>query len=230
MKNYIIFFAITLFSSSIIYGQWSNRYPKVDGFGHHVYLEGYELPILNAGPTDPAPSPIDGRIVFAAKGWLWLMDVTTKKASRITTSAHMDSKPNWSPDGKRIVFIRDNSSDTEIVLLDMASMKETVLVNTKALDLDPIFSKNGAFVYYASADVGSIDIWRINLSNNEKQLITKEDNLERLPVPTNSDKWLVYLKKEGFSYDSIELLNTESNESNPLAEERSLTMVSSSPY
>ncbi|WP_298536079.1 CehA/McbA family metallohydrolase [uncultured Algibacter sp.] len=219
MKYLFSFIVVCLFSSMTIHGQWSNRYPKVDGFGHHVYLEGYELPILNAGPTDPAPSPIDKRIVFAAKGWLWLMDTNVREASRITSSAHVDSKPNWSPNGDQIVFIRDNSSDTEIVLLDLASMEETVLVNTKALDLDPIFSRDGAFVYYASADVGSIDIWRINLSTNEKQVITKEDNLERLPVPTNSSKWLVYLKKEGFSYDSIELLNTESNESSPLAEE-----------
>ena len=35
--------------------QWTNHYPKVDGFGHHVYLEGYELPVLTTGPMDPAP-------------------------------------------------------------------------------------------------------------------------------------------------------------------------------
>jgi hypothetical protein len=29
--------------------QWTNRYPKVNGFNHHVYLEGYELPTLGSG-------------------------------------------------------------------------------------------------------------------------------------------------------------------------------------
>ncbi|WP_370476966.1 CehA/McbA family metallohydrolase [Tamlana flava] len=219
MKFYISLFALCIFNISLMHSQWTNRYPHVDGFGHHVYLEGYELPILNAGPTDPAPSPKNNQLVFAAKGWLWVMDTNSKTATRITTTVHLDSKPNWSPDGKKIVFIRDNSYDTEIVLLDLETKAETVLVNTKALDLDPIFSRDGNYVYYASADVGSLDLWRIDLSTNEKQLITKEDHLERLPIPTNSSEWLVYLKKEGFSYDSIELLNTASNESNPLAEE-----------
>ncbi|MXX73609.1 MAG: hypothetical protein F4205_13905 [Gemmatimonadetes bacterium] len=41
-------------------GQWTNRYPRVQGYGHHVYLEGYELPVLTSGPIDPAPSP-DGQ-------------------------------------------------------------------------------------------------------------------------------------------------------------------------
>ena len=37
--------------------QWTNRYTKLDDFGHHVYLEQHELPILAHGPTDPAPAP-----------------------------------------------------------------------------------------------------------------------------------------------------------------------------
>ncbi|WP_136480013.1 CehA/McbA family metallohydrolase [Cognatitamlana onchidii] len=219
MRHLVSFFLLYLLNVSLVFGQWSNRYPKVDGFGHHVYLEGYELPILNSGPTDPAPSPVDDHIIFAAKGWLWLMDMSTNNAARITSTKHIDSKPNWSPDGQKIVFIRDKSDDTEIVLLELATKKETVLINTKALDLDPIFSRDGNHVYYASAEVGSINIWRIDLLKNEKQLITKEDNLERLPVPTNSDKWLVYLRKEGFSYDSIELFNTKAQQSSPLTEE-----------
>ncbi len=49
--------------------QWNNRYSKLSDFGHHTYLEQHELPILAAGPTDPAPSP-DGRPppAFAATG------------------------------------------------------------------------------------------------------------------------------------------------------------------
>ena len=77
MNNYIGFAVLFLLSIQICLAQWSNRYPKVDGFGHHVYLEGYELPILNAGPTDPAPSPTNNNIVFSAKGWLWLYNLET---------------------------------------------------------------------------------------------------------------------------------------------------------
>ena len=41
----------------LVSAQWTNRYPKVDGYNHHVYVEGFELPTLAAGPTDPAPFP-----------------------------------------------------------------------------------------------------------------------------------------------------------------------------
>ncbi|MEX1051381.1 MAG: hypothetical protein WEC54_07495, partial [Gemmatimonadales bacterium] len=62
--------------------QWTNRYPKLDGYSHHVYLEGYELPTMNVGPTDPAVSPDGSRVAFSARGWIWVLDVATGQATR----------------------------------------------------------------------------------------------------------------------------------------------------
>lgn len=219
MKNTIFIFSLLLSISYTLNAQWSNRYPKVDGYGHHVYLEGYELPVLNSGPTDPAPSPLNNQVVFSAKGWLWIMDIKTHEAKRITFSADMDSRPNWSPDGTKIVFVRDNSLDTHLVILDLNTKKETILINSNALDLDPIFSADGNFVYYASAKNGSFDLWKINIKTLENSILTQENSLERLPVPTLEGSKIVYLHKKGFSYDSIELLDLETNMSTPLVEE-----------
>jgi TolB protein len=199
--------------------QWKNRYPKVDGYGHHVYLEGHELPVLNSGPMDGAPAPLTEQVVFSAKGWLWLMDLSSSEATRITSSPGIDSRPNWSPKGDQIVFIRDNGKDTQLVLLNLNSKQESILVDTEAMELDPIFSGDGNSVYYSSGKNGSLDLWEINLSTRVTKAITKEGSLERLPVPTNENNQIVYLKKRGFSYDSIELLDLEKGTSTPLAEE-----------
>lgn len=48
---------LSAFLAAPLHAQWTHRYPKVEGYSHHVYLEGFELPILTAGPMDPAPSP-----------------------------------------------------------------------------------------------------------------------------------------------------------------------------
>ncbi|TWO34058.1 hypothetical protein E1J38_004610 [Seonamhaeicola sediminis] len=219
MKNSIVVFCFLFLISYSVNAQWTNRYPKVKGYGHHVYLEGYELPVLNSGPTDPAPSPTNDFVVFSAKGWLWMFNPETSEAKRLTFSSDMDSRPNWSPDGTKIVFVRDNSIDTHLVILDLNSKKETVLVNSNALDLDPIFSADGNFVYYSSAKNGSFDLWKTNLTTLESSILTQENSLERLPVPTLDGKQIIYLHKKGFSYDSIELLDIENNISTPLIEE-----------
>jgi TolB protein len=219
MKNLNIIFSLLLLITYSINAQWQNRYPKVDGYRHHVYLEGYELPVLNSGPTDPAPSPLNNQVVFSAKGWLWMMNLKTSEAKRITFSPDIDSRPNWSPDGNKIVFVRDNGVDTHLVVLDLNSKKETILVNSDALDLDPIFSANGNVIYYSSAKNGSFDLWKINLTSFESTTLTQENSLERLPVPTIQGDYVVYLHKKGFSYDSIELLDIENGTSSVLVEE-----------
>jgi TolB protein len=219
MKNIYPIFSLLLLTSFLSHAQWENRYPKVDGYGHHVYLEGYELPVMNAGPSDPAPSPTGDEVVFSARGWLWILDLHSYSANRITFSSDMDFRPNWSPDGNKIVFVRDNGLNTQIVLLDLNTNTERVLVNTDALDLDPIFSDDGKSIYYASAKNGSFDLWKLDLSTLESDLLTTEKSLERLPVPTTNEDFIVYLHKTGFSYDAIKLLDLEKNTSSFLIEE-----------
>ena len=76
---------LALLVPGVVSAQWTNRYPKLAGYSHHVYVEGFELPLLVAGPTDPAPSP-DGRtIAISARGWIWLLDTETGVARRATS-------------------------------------------------------------------------------------------------------------------------------------------------
>jgi TolB protein len=192
--------------------QWTHRYSQADGFDHQVYLEGFELPILSSGPMDPAPSPAGDELAFSAKGWLWLLDFDSGVARRVTSSRHMDSRPEWSPSGDQLVLIRDTGSQLKIVSLDLGSGEETVLVDVEAIHLDPLFSPDGEFVYYASAEDGPLELWRVSLESLERQKLTdiaagKSRALARRPQIVDQDSLILFLYKQRY-YDSIELLNT----------------------
>jgi len=217
MKQIVFLILIISSTASVCLAQWTNRYPKLKNMGHHVYLEGFELPIMNAGPTDPACSPRDGSIAFAAKGWLWVMNMTNLEATKITSSEDIDSSPSWSPSGDQIVFVRDNGRDTKIMLLQLDDLKESTLIDTDAIELDPSFSDDGQFVFFASADSGTFDLWKIHLPSKKQSLVTSEDGQERLPV--TKDNQVFYLKKRGRSFDSIEKLDPEKNTSTTLVRE-----------
>ncbi|MFH4966575.1 CehA/McbA family metallohydrolase [Gaetbulibacter sp. M240] len=77
----------------------------------------------------------------------------------------------------------------------------------------------------ASAKNGSFDLWKINIKTQESHILTKENSLERLPVPTDDGNQVVYIHKTGFSYDSVKLLDLETNTSTALVEENFMSQV-----
>lgn len=215
---------LLLFSALSLHAQWTNQYPLAEGFDHHVYLEAFELPVLNSGPTDPAPSPSGRELAFAAKGWLWLLDLESGNARRITHSRDMDSRPEWSVDGKALVFIRDSGNSLNIVLLDLETGREKVLVDVAAINLDPVFSADGNFVYYSSAENGPMELWRVSVDSLQREGVTVSAEvlprpIKRRPVLFDQDGSLVYLNKQG-GYDSINLLNMRTNTTTTLVEDR----------
>lgn len=176
--------------------QWVNRYPKLSEFRHHIYLEQHELPFLAHGPIDPAPAPDGRQVAIAAQGWIWLLDLETGVARRVTSGADVDSRPRWSADGARMAFVRDTGSDTAIVVLDVGSGAET-LINSPTIELDPEFSADGAYLFYTSGEGDVLSLRRRHLASGVEEQLTDlaqvERNARRLPDGTG----IVYLHGAG---------------------------------
>lgn len=164
---------------SIADAQWTNRYTQV-GQGHHVYLEGYELPTLTVGPMDPAASPDGSMLAIASEGWLWVVDLETRVATQLTDQGAMDSRPRWSPDGSEIVFVRDDGSDTWIVVKNLETGAESVAVDTEAIELDPSFGPDGS-IWYASGREGAIGIWRLDRETGQSTRVSSSGRVSRRP-------------------------------------------------
>ena len=186
----ILLLSLLLVSMST-HGEWTHRYPKVDGQRHHIYLESYELPILSSGPKYPAPSPDGESIAFASHGWIWILDKNTGTAERLTSGGEIDGRPRWSADGSQLTFVRDSGLDSSIVVLDLASGK-TKTIDTPAIDLDPEFSSDGASLYFSSAESGLLNIWKYNLRDNSKTMITDLDGHSRNPRVSADGKILYF--------------------------------------
>ncbi len=184
--------------------QWTNRYPRVNGWSHHVYLEGYELPLLTNGPIDPAASPDGKQLAFASRGWLWLYDVASASATRLTSGGGVDSRPAWSPDGGRVAFVRDDGSALRIMLIDTRSGVESQVVGEKAILLDPAFAPDGQSLYYSSGVAGDLDLWRIDLASKQSTRITSTaSSLELHPMLTRDGAALIYLAKVRGGTDQV---------------------------
>jgi TolB protein len=171
------------------HGQWTNRYKQV-GSGHHVYLEGYELPTLASGPMDPSVSPDGSQLAVTSQGWIWLVDLQSRIATQLTDGGPMDSRPRWSADGSEVVFLRDDGRDTWIVVKNLDTGVESVAVDTDAIELDPSFGPDGS-IWYASGENGPIGIWRLDRRTGERTRYRSAGRVSRRPqVSPDGDRLL----------------------------------------
>ena len=53
------------------------------------------------------------KIVFARPNGIWIMNANGSSMVRLTANKLGDSVPNWSPDGRQIVFVRRLSPHTD---------------------------------------------------------------------------------------------------------------------
>ena len=178
------------------HAQWTNHYPKLEDFGHHVYLEQHELPILSHGPVDPAPAPNGQTLAFAAQGWIWLMDLETGEATRLTNGPGVDARPRWSADGSRFAFVRDHGEDTSVVILDPDNGDEQI-INTPAIELDPEFSSDGKFLLYTSGESGSLELRRRHLEAGTDETLTDLHQVVRNVRRLADDSGILYLHGSG---------------------------------
>jgi TolB protein len=193
------FLALTLtvlMLSHFASAQWVNHYPKLDDFGHHVYLEQHELPILAHGITDPAPSPDGKTIAIASKGWIWLLDLDSQVATQLTNSSGTDSRPRWSPDGTQLSFVRDFGNDTAVVIKQL-NTREEILINSPAIDLDPEFSADGHYLYYTSGVSGSLELYQRDIKSGAQQAITELRQVVRNTRRIANQQGFVYLHGNG---------------------------------
>ena len=202
-----VILAVVAIGAGSARAEFTNRYAKLRGYNHQIYVEGYELPVLNAGPAEPAVSP-DGRAVaVAAGGHLWRLALlpggTVGPAQQLTWGPALDSRPAWSADGSKLAAVRDTGTDTHIVQVDVAAAltsnpataghapkasprapaAESILVDTKAIELDPAFSADGRWLYYSSGAAGDLDLWRLELPSGKREQLTHELGLELRPLP-----------------------------------------------
>ncbi|HEU5153106.1 MAG TPA: protein kinase [Gemmatimonadales bacterium] len=127
--------------------------------------------LLVASAFNPRWSP-DGSHLAVDEGIggvhrIWVTDANGRNSRQVTSDSsevvvHMS--PDWSPDGKRLVFRRIQQQKSDIVAVDLATGKTTWVTHDDVLDVNPTWSPTGRFVYFSSLRGGGLNLWRVAVS------------------------------------------------------------------
>ena len=113
--------------------------------------------------TDPSVSPDGSEIAFASGGDIWTVAANGGDAHLLVSHPATESKPLYSPDGRRLAFVstRTGNGDIYLLTLDTGDLKRlTFDDSTDALDA---WSADGRWIYFTSSsfEMGS-DILRVS--------------------------------------------------------------------
>ena len=155
--------------------------PQID-LPHPYYFREMYLPQLTSGPSNVAWSPDSREVVYSMAGSLWRQKIDSKTAQQLTDGPRYDYQPDWSPDGKHVVYVSYQNDAMELWLLDLTAGKSHQLTNGGAVNVEPRWSPDGKRIAFVSTSFKKrFHVFRADV--NDEQL----ENVVQLTGETKSD-------------------------------------------
>jgi dipeptidyl aminopeptidase/acylaminoacyl peptidase len=127
-------------------GARTYRVARQGGNYMHNY---YFAPAPSSTPWAPAWSPDGTTIAVAMSGSIWTIDPASGKARELTYNRKYHSMPDWSPDGRWIVYVADDGGGTiQLEIVNVATGESHALASDDQIYMDPRFSPDGTRIAY----------------------------------------------------------------------------------
>lgn len=172
--------------------------------------------VVNQEPANPAG------------GEIWLMDLTGRLVRRLTKNNFHEERPKFSPDGRRIVFVRNlggvapgigiDPRHNEIFVYDPSTGEEMRLTRNDVEDGHPDWSYDGKLIAFHSRrghPEGRATVWVMEANGSQPRQLTSimaGDLSHTDPVWSPDGQWLVFVsqREEGaVRYSRIEKIRRD---------------------
>jgi TolB protein len=155
--------------------------PQID-LPHYYYYRELYLPQLTSGPSSVSWSPDSLEIVYSMAGSLWRQKIDSTEAIQLTDGPGYDYQPDWSPDGKSIIYVSYQKDAVELWLLDLATGKAHQLTTGGAVSVEPHWSPDGKRIVFVSTSYNKrFHIFRADVRDGQLE------NIVRLTGETKSN-------------------------------------------
>lgn len=100
---------------------------------------------------------------------------------------------SWSPDGKQLIFTGNRNNEWNIIAIDIATKKETILTENATLDDGPEYTPDGKYIYFNSVRTGTMKLWRMKPDGSNEEQVTFDEYNDWFPHFSPDGKQIVYV-------------------------------------
>ncbi len=142
---------------------------------------------------------------------IWKSRADGSEAVNLTPDSDAnDALPDFSPDGRRIVFRSSRDGNKEIYLMNADGTGVRRLTHTEATNTMPSFSWSGDRIAFVSTRDGDYEIYILDLeedgSPGEVRRMTNSPGRDMHPKFSPDDQWLLFASQRGGFNDEVPLL------------------------
>ncbi|MDB2445040.1 CehA/McbA family metallohydrolase [Gammaproteobacteria bacterium] len=142
----LLFFS-TWFATADVTAQ---AYPSARSGGNYMHAF-YLPPAPSATPWAPAWAPDGQSVAVSMQGSIWEVEVETGVALQLTSGRGYHSSPNFSPDGRWLVYTADfDNKRIQLEVMNIETGEVFRLTDDDQIYLDPVFSPDGKQIAYVS--------------------------------------------------------------------------------
>ena len=165
------------------------------------------LAIPPARLTSPRYSP-DGRRIVAdvnsgGRADVWIYDVASGAAHRVTTEGTLNTRPEWTPDGTRVLFRTDRKGRNTTLWwqpADGSGGAQELLASPGKDVWEGVLTPDSHAVVYRTGTVGTADIWYRRLTGDTTSHgIATTPFSEYAPKVSGDGHWVAYQTNESGS-------------------------------
>jgi len=162
------------------------------------------IPMKKMNQFKGSPRP-DGELIAVAAAKLDVADIYLIKLDgtivKKITSGRMNTDPDFSPNGDKVVYVSDRDGDEELYLYDLKTEKTEKLTDNNFLDFLPSFAPSGKEIVFVSNMDKGWEIYKINITSKKILRLTNNKVWDGFPRFTPDGKWILFSSKRNGSED-----------------------------
>ena len=158
-------------------------------------------------PTGIAVSP-DGSKVAAILSFQGNPELSVLQGDRFTrltnTPNATEGQPTWSPDGRQIAYVSDETRHPQIYVIDVATRQKRRLTAQGSQNVDPDWGKDGRIAYITKRGGSQVAVMDPKRGDASARLVTKVSNWEHPSWARDSRHVVANRDKALFVIDTLE--------------------------
>ena len=161
--------------------------------------------VLLAEPREyafPRLSP-DGRRLAVAIGGsdrrdIWIYDLGSQTATRLTNEGTTNDRPEWTPDGKRVLYRTDRRDRSGIWWRPVdLSADATALIEGPTIDVfEGVISPDMRNVVYQLDTIGADVLYRSVSGDTTQHVVSNSASIETMPRLSPDGRWVAFITDE----------------------------------